>query len=108
MDTLKNKQTKTDYEAVSRYAPFSFYYNTVDDKFVYGLTTHLSTAVEYVAHRVVETDTLESLAQKYYGRPDYFWIIADFNRINDPFIKLGYKFEVIKVPSLGQIYFEGK
>ena len=52
------------------------------------------------------TDTLDSLALKYYGRPDLFWIIADFNRIQDPFIKLVDYFSIIKIPSLSTLSFE--
>lgn len=108
MDVLINKQKRTDYDALSRYTPFDYYYHTKDDKFVYGLTGHLSLNTEYVAHALKPYDTLNSLALKYYGRPDYFWIIADFNRIRDPFEKLMDKFTVINIPSLGQVYFEGK
>jgi hypothetical protein len=106
MDILTSKQKRTDYEALSRYAPFSFYYHTLDDKFVYGLTGHILDNAEYVAHTVLPSDTLDSLALKYYGRPDYFWIIADFNRIKDPLIPLLNFLTVIKVPNLGQITFE--
>jgi hypothetical protein len=106
MDVLINKQRRTDFDSISRYLPFSYYYHTLDDKFVVGLTGHLETTAEYVAHSVKDTDTLESLALRYYGRPDFFWVIADFNRIKDPFLPLLKSFKVIKVPSLGQITFE--
>jgi len=106
MDILTNKQKRTDYDALSRYSPYSYYYHTLDDKFIYGLTGHIINNAEYVAHTVMPYDTLDSLAFKYYGRPDYFWIIADFNRIKDPFISLQETFSVIKVPNLGQITFE--
>lgn len=108
MDVLTNKQTRVDYDALSRYTPFSHYYHRLDNKFVYGLTGQLSENAEYVAHTVKATDTLNLLALKYYGRPDYFWIIADFNRIQDPFSPLQERFSVIKIPSLGQIVFEAK
>jgi hypothetical protein len=106
MDVLTNKQKRTDYDALSRYLPFSFYYHTEDDKFIYGLTSHIINNTEYVAHTLNPFDTLDSLALKYYGRPDYFWIIADFNRIKDPFIPLTNTFKSIKIPNLGQITFE--
>lgn len=106
MNVLTNKQKRTDYDALSRYSPFSFYYHTLDDKFIYGLTSHIFTNAEYVAHNIIPSDTLDFLAFKYYGRPDYFWIIADFNRIKDPFLPLQDFFKVIKIPNLGQIAFE--
>jgi nucleoid-associated protein YgaU len=106
MDILTSKQKRTDYDAISRYAPFFFYYHTKDDKFVYGLTSHLLKNAEYVAHTVQPFDTLESLALKYYGRPDYYWIIADYNRIKDPFVELSGSISIIQIPNLGQVTFE--
>jgi hypothetical protein len=106
MDVLTNKQRRTDYDAPSRYTPFYYYYNTKDKKYVYGLTSHILNNAEYVAYNVMPSDTLDSLALRFYGRPDYFWVIADFNRIKDPFIKLQTYFKVIKIPNLGQIVFE--
>ena len=50
--------------------------------------------------------TLDYLANKYYGRPDYFWVIADFNRIQDPFKPLYPRFEQIKIPNIGAIEYE--
>ena len=105
MDTLKDKQ-KRDYPYLSRYASFNIYYNSQDNKYIYGLTGQLSKDIEYVAHKVTQFDTLDSLAEKYYGRPDYYWIIADFNNIQDPLIKLFNNYKVINIPSLSNIYFK--
>jgi nucleoid-associated protein YgaU len=105
MDVLKNKQFRK-YEDISRYSSFPIYYNSLDEKYIYGITSQLSDKSEYVAHKVTFTDTLESLAFKYYGRPDLYWVIADFNRIQDPYLKLIDKFSVIKIPSLSTINFE--
>ena len=104
MDILKNKQ-KVSYDYTSRYIPFYTYYNTVDNKYMYGLTSHLNKDVPYVVHSVKQEDTLDSLAYKYYGRPDYFWIIADFNNINDSFVELWKKYKTVRVPSLSKIEF---
>ena len=106
MDCLKEKQTRN-YDSLSRYASIPFYYNTLDEKYIYGLTKQLSDKTEYIIHNVKPYDTLDSLALYYYGRPDFYWIIADFNRINDPFIELNEKFKEIKVPSVSYIYYEG-
>lgn len=105
MDILKDKQTRQ-YDYISRYAGFPFYYNTQDNKYIYGLTNQLSQNVRYVTHTVKQSDTLDYLANYYYGRPDYFWVIADFNRIQDPFITLWKNYNVIKVPSLADVYYE--
>lgn len=105
MDVLKDKQTKS-YPYISRYAGFPFYYNTLDDKYIYGVTGQLDEDIPYVAHKVLQSDTLESLSLKYYGRPDYYWVIADFNRIQDPFVILKEKFETLKIPTLSNISYE--
>ena len=104
MDILKDKQTKS-YDSVSRYSSFPFYYNTKYDKYIYGITSQLDDGTSYSVHTITYRDSLDSLSLKYYGRPDYFWIIADFNRIRDPFIKLSEHYKTIKIPSLSSINF---
>lgn len=106
MEVLKNKSYKN-YNYISRYSPFPFYYNKNDKKYLYGLTKQLGEQVPYVLHNLRDYDTLDSLSLTYYGRPDYWWIIADFNRIQDPFIQISKKMSSIKIPSLSNIYFEG-
>ena len=71
MEVLKGKSIK-DYEYTSRYGPFPFFYNSNDDKYIYGITSWLSLDCEYSIHNVADTDTLDSLALKYYGRPDLY------------------------------------
>lgn len=105
MDTLKNKSFMN-YDSISRYSKFPYYYHTKDGKYIYGKTAQLSASTEYIAHRLTVRDTLDSLALKYYGRPDYYWIIADFNRISDPFITLTDYFTSLKIPTLSTIKFE--
>lgn len=105
MNILKNKQYRQ-YDHISRYAIFPLYFNTKDEKYVYGITSQLNSRTEFVSHNVTQIDTLDSIAFKYYGRPDLYWIIADFNRIQSPFINLHEFFSVIKVPSLSALSFE--
>lgn len=105
MHILTNKSKKT-YSYISRYASVPFYYHSIDKKYIYGITRHLSTTTPYVEVNVGQEDTLDILANKYYGRPDYFSIIADFNRIQDPFIKLNEHYVKIKIPSLTSIEYE--
>lgn len=105
MDVLKDKSYK-EYDSLSRFTGFPIYYHTEDKKYVYGLLSQLDTTTQYVGHEVKETDTLESIAFKYYGRPDYYWVIAMFNKIDDCFIKLSDSFKVIKVPTISNIIFK--
>ena len=104
MDALTNKQYKH-YDYVSRYEVFPFYYNNNDDKYIYGLTGHIDKNILTVEHTVIASDTLDNLALKYYGRPDYFWVIADFNDIIDVFEPLQGKYKTIQIPSLSLITF---
>ena len=106
MDILSEKNYKSSDSYTSRYAPFPFYYNKEDDKYMYGLTSQLKQNITYVNITVVPGMTLDFLANKYYGRPDYYWVIADFNHIRDPFINLSDWFNTIKIPSLGSWEFE--
>lgn len=105
MQVLQDKAYRT-YTAISRYSPFPYYYNINDEKYVYGVTKHLGQKVSYVLHEVKYQDTLDSLSLYYYGRPDYYWVIADFNRIKDPFIKLYGNYKTIDIPSINNVAFE--
>ena len=102
MNVLKDKSSKT-YLYTSRYATLPYYYNILDKKYMYGISKNLNTNTDYVLHNLVDSDSLDSLALKYYGRPDLFWVIADFNNLNDPYIRLVDKMSSIKIPSLSGI-----
>lgn len=105
MDVLSNRQTKQ-YDYISRYAPFPFYYNGQDGKYVYGITSQLRRDIGFVAHAVKQGDTLDSLSEYYYGRPDLYWVIADFNGIADPFEELWGRRKSVNVPTLSNASFE--
>lgn len=105
MNSLKNK-TRRDYDYLSRYAAFPFYYNVEDNKYIYGLSKRLKQVSSYVVINIDMSSTLENLAVKYYGRPDYYWIIADYNRIQDPFLPLYPRYTTLKLPSISAIAFE--
>lgn len=105
MDVLKDKATiQRDY--ISRYENFSYYYHTIDKKYIQGITAQLDASSPHVVVKLDQSMTLDSLANKYYGRPDYWWIIADFNRIQDPFISLIPRFTEIKIPSIADISYK--
>lgn len=104
MNVLRNKQYKQ-YDYISRYSSFPLYYNSEDEKYIYGLTKQLLSSTTYIAHTLAMSDTLDSIALLYYGRPDLYWIIADYNRIADPYIKLTSKYISVKVPVLSNIEF---
>lgn len=105
MNVLKDASKKV-YDYVSRYTSFNYYYNSEDEKYIYGLTSQLRESVTYVAHKIKQKDTLDSLSEYYYGRPDLYWVIADYNKIQDPFVKLYNNYEVLKIPTLTTIAFK--
>jgi hypothetical protein len=35
--------------------------------------------INYFIHNYIQGETLHGLAQKYFGRPDVWWIIAEYN-----------------------------
>ena len=105
MDVLKNKMFES-YDYTSRYSNVPYYYHTLDKKYTYGISTQLGKNIQYVAHKTKDTDTLDSLALKYYNNPTYFWVIASFNDIFDPYEPLVNNYPIIKIPSISGIYFE--
>lgn len=105
MDILTNRQQKS-YDYVSRYSNFPYYFNSADSKYIYGLTSQLSQDTTYVTISITHPTTLDELANKYYGRPDYFWIIADFNHIQDPFVDLYGNYSSLNLPGLNTIEYE--
>ena len=84
MDVLKDKQLRA-YDRLSRYSNFPFYYNTLDEKYIYGTTTYLKNNTPYKVYKIKQNDTLDSIAFQHYNDPTYYWVICDFNRIKDPF-----------------------
>lgn len=104
MDVLKNKSYKS-YDFLSRYTNFPYYYNSTDDKYIYGLTGHIKKDCPYVIHEVKRNETLDSVSLYYYNNPTYYWIICDFNDIADPFMQLleGSK---LKIPTFSMVSFE--
>ena len=105
MSKIENKGYK-DYSKISRYSVFPYYYNRLDDKYIYGITSHLKTEnTKYVNHIVKQNDTLDSIALYYYNNPTYYWIVADFNKIQDPYEKLIVG-SILKIPTFSNIKFD--
>lgn len=101
MEIITNKQFKT-YNYLSRYASFPFYYHKEDRKYVYGTTSQLKQTAAHTLHKVEVNETLDSIALKYYNNPTFFWIIADFNQIQDPYKELEVGTQ-LKIPTLNEI-----
>ena len=104
MDTLKNKQYET-YTYYSRYTGVPYYFDTIKEQEVYGIGSNMKQSNSWTAHELVPTDTLDSLALKYYNNPTLWWIIAYYNNIQDSFMPLMNKFNIIKIPAFSSIEF---
>lgn len=104
MDTLKNKRY-ANYDYTARYTTVPYYYDTLCDKEIYGIGTNMKKDAVFATHTLISADTLESLSLKYYANPTYWWVIAYFNDIQDPFIKLKDYFDLIRIPRISAIEF---
>lgn len=103
-EILTNKNFKA-YDYTCRYTPYPFYFNNLDQKYIYATTSQLIDDNTYVLHTIRRNDTLDSLALTYYNSPLYFWVIADFNKIQDPLAQLK-EGDTLKIPTLSNIRFE--
>lgn len=104
MEKLINKSYKK-YDIFSRYELVPYYYNTYTKKYTYGSSSWLDDTTVYQNYKIEANDTLDSLSLRAYGTPIYYWIIASFNRILDPFEPLEVG-SIIKIPSKTSIVFE--
>ena len=105
MNKFTNKRMHQ-FDYTSRYTGVPYYYDTAKNRDVFGIGTQISFNTSYSLHKVRSGDTLDKLALTYYNNPSYWWAIAYFNKINDPFKPLIPKFSVIKIPTISSIYFE--
>jgi nucleoid-associated protein YgaU len=105
MSNVLTDKKYREYRKTSRYSGVPYYYNINDDKYVYGVGKNLKDTTPFKTHKIREGESLDTLALYYYNNPTYFWIIADFNRINDPYetLEVGSK---IKIPTFSSIEFE--
>ena len=107
MDVLTDK-TYRSYSYFSRYSNFPYYYNIEDDKYIYGTTAQLSDKTPYQEYTTKRGDTFDSLAFTLYNNPLLYWVICDFNRIQDPYTELQVGTR-LKIPTISSItYTTGK
>ena len=104
MKILTNKSYKT-YDYLSRYSSFPFYFNTFDQKYIYGTTSHLNKNTVYTLHKINKNETLDSIALQMYNNPTLFWVIADYNNIQNPYEKL-IEGNTLKIPTLTDVSYQ--
>ena len=100
---LIDKQRKT-YMYFSRYQNSDYYYDTDAQKYWMANAYWLKETTPYIL-TVQRGETYDSIALDSYANPTYWWIIADFNRVTDPFEnpKAGTQ---IKVPIFSNLEFD--
>lgn len=110
MDNVLTDKQYRKYNYTSRYNQFPLYYNTEDEKYIYGLTGQLDTKTDIstVLYEIKPGDSLDSLALDFYGRPDYYWIIADYNRIKNSLTPLYGRYKTLIIPSMVDVEFTQK
>lgn len=104
MNVLKDARY-LNYDRLSRYSEFPYYYNTLDDKYICGTTSYLNNTTNYVLYTVKDGDTFDSIALDSYGNPTYYWIVCSFNHIQDPFLVPSPGMQ-LKLPVMTDIEFE--
>ena len=116
MDVLKNKTAKTS-KYFSRYNGKNYYMNTLDVlsedsetgsvayKEQLETSRWLSHNNDYKTYITKEGDTYDLLALQFYNNPTYYWIICDYNRVQNPFNNPKIN-EVVKIPTFSAIRFE--
>lgn len=105
MDKLINKQSTT-FDYTSRYAGVPFFFDTAKNKSIYGIGHQIRFDTPYLVHTLQTADTLDSLALTYYNNPTYWWAIAYFNKIHDPFVDIVRTYRTLKIPNISGIVFE--
>ena len=104
MDRLIDKTYKT-YTRISRYSSFPYYYDTVNNRYVYGTLSHLDPTTPFTSYIVKKNDTFDSISLAFYNTPLFFWVICDFNQITDPFQTLA-EGSKLNIPILSSIEFQ--
>ena len=103
MDCLINKQYK-DYNRLSRYGSFPYYYNTIDEKYVTGTPSALSKNIKYSLYKVKDGESFDLIALKFYNNPTYYWAICNFNNIINPLVNPNPGM-YLKIPLLSDLTF---
>ena len=104
MNITSQAKYKT-YKNISRYTVVPTFYNELDNTNQSGFPVQIDPSSQYVLHKVVPGDSLDSISLYYYGNPTYYWIIADFNNILDPSEQLKLDSQ-LKIPNFSTIKFK--
>lgn len=93
------------YDYISRYESFPYYYDKVNNRYYYGLSANLIKTTPYASYTVQAGDSYDSIAYDKYGNALFYWVICYFNNVPDSF-EDPIPGTVIKLPSLNSIIFK--
>lgn len=100
----KNKGLKQ-YSYLSRYTSVPVMGDSTAGRQYHGTVKWIDMEdIEYTIYSCKGGETLENLALNFYGNPQYWWVIADANRIIDSFKPLEEGMS-LKIISLNDIKF---
>ena len=95
------------YDYISRYESFPYYYDKVNNRYYYGITAALNTDTSYAIYEVKPGDSYDSIALDNYGCALFYWVICDYNSIFDS-LTPPVPGTVLRLPALNNIRFEQK
>ena len=93
------------YNYISRYESFPYYYDEINNRYYYGLVANLSKNTPYAAYTVQNGDSYDSIAYDMYGSALFYWVICNFNNVMDCF-ENPEPGTILKLPSLNSIIFK--
>ena len=102
MNVLTNKKY-AQFDYISRYTGIPYYFNTVDEREVYGLSKNAIKDAPYVLYQTQQGDTLDNLALINYNNPSYWWVLAYYNDIQDAFVDIHSTYPTLKIPTISAI-----
>ena len=105
MSEILTDKSYKNYDYISRYSSVPCYYHTIDKTHIYGTSYPIKKDASYLIHKTVRNDTFDSISLTYYNTPLYYWVIMDYNDIQDPFTELEEGRELV-IPTLTGIAFE--
>lgn len=93
------------YDYISRYESFPYYYDSKNNRYYYGITSFLNTDTAYVLYEVKPGDSYDSIALDNYGCSLFYWVICDYNAIFDS-LTAPVPGTKLKIPALNNIRYE--
>lgn len=93
------------YDYISRYESFPYFYDKINNRYFYGLSSNIREDLPYILYKVKPGDSYDSIAYDHYGNALFYWVICDFNRIADALSTPEVNTE-LKLPALNSVVFK--